>query len=302
MNAGWRDTNSYSTYVGPYWNHPDGLATWKDDDLSWAVSQATIKLYEDIRGNTDLSVDAFQVKKTLSIKKDIRNVLRQTYRLARALAKRKLDFLTIPGNIWLQYVYGIKPSLQSLHDAISHTTVHYVGTSKMFKGRVQVPRTVDVFIPSYLDGSWAARTTLQTSARCLIKCRMVIPDNTVTEAARLTSLNPASIAWELMPFSFVVDWFLNVGSYLRDTESRLIFNQYFKSGFQTTSWKEEGNLTGGRIDPRGFGYHSCWKVDKSTSRTVLYSLPPVQLPNFRVNLGAGRLLNAAALLTTFLRH
>lgn len=31
----------------------------------------------------------------------------------------------------------------------------------------------------------------------------------------LNSIDPATIAWELMPFSFVVDWFIPIGSYLR---------------------------------------------------------------------------------------
>jgi hypothetical protein len=33
-------------------------------------------------------------------------------------------------------------------------------------------------------------------------------------ASQLGVVNPASIAWELIPFSFIVDWFLNVGDFL----------------------------------------------------------------------------------------
>lgn len=35
-------------------------------------------------------------------------------------------------------------------------------------------------------------------------------------AQRLGLTNPAIVAWELVPFSFVVDWFVNVGDYLRN--------------------------------------------------------------------------------------
>jgi hypothetical protein len=35
-------------------------------------------------------------------------------------------------------------------------------------------------------------------------------------ASQLGFVNPAAIAWELVPFSFVVDWFVNVGEFLNN--------------------------------------------------------------------------------------
>jgi len=34
------------------------------------------------------------------------------------------------------------------------------------------------------------------------------------KASQLGFVNPVSVAWQLVPFSFVVDWFVNVGQFI----------------------------------------------------------------------------------------
>ena len=43
---------------------------------------------------------------------------------------------------------------------------------------------------------------------------MVISSPNSLKANQLGLVNPASVAWELIPFSFLVDWFLPVGKFL----------------------------------------------------------------------------------------
>lgn len=43
-------------------------------------------------------------------------------------------------------------------------------------------------------------------------------------AATYTSMNPASIRWETLPYSFVADWFVGIGDFLRSCESATIYN------------------------------------------------------------------------------
>lgn len=226
---------------------------------------------------------------------------RYAYRIKKSDSR---DYLKIPGDLWLQYVYGIKPTLTSIHDAIGVQKNHYCNLSRMFTGKRTNVRKDTVNLDYYLDGTWKAQVEIDSSVRVLYKCRLEIPDDSLTQAAQYTSLNPISIAWELMPYSFVIDWFINIGDYLRSVESRLIYSQYFKSGFKTTSWRYANVLAGSRKPiPNAvvFGTHTCFSSDTYCRREVLGSLPFPTWPALNPNLGASRLLSAAALLSTFLR-
>lgn len=47
-----------------------------------------------------------------------------------------------------------------------------------------------------------------------ILARVEVADPNARLASQLGFVNPAVVAWELVPFSFVVDWFVNVGDVL----------------------------------------------------------------------------------------
>lgn len=55
-------------------------------------------------------------------------------------------------------------------------------------------------------------------------------------------INPAEIAWELVPFSFVVDWFVPVGTFLSACTAR--FGQTFVSGTRTRWMSKDISRTG----------------------------------------------------------
>ena len=126
--------------------------------------------------------------------------------------------------------------------------------------------------------------------------------------ARWTSLNPVSIAWELTPYSFVVDWFYDLGGYLRNLETGLLYNTRFKSGYKSELYLWESD----EIAPMG-GTHAVgdnsWRIQACKQRTrrvqfyrtKLTSYPLPHLPRLDAKLGSSRLLSAASLLTQKLR-
>jgi len=112
--------------------------------------------------------------------------------------------------------------------------------------------------------------------------------------------DPATIAWELLPWSFVVDWSIPIGSYIgfRSTFGRTE-GVYVRSRFQWFSFR----ITGGVIaDPPGYiqtiddepiGSSSFYSLNRSITNTL-----EVNLPNFRNPLGNNpgtRLADAVAL-------
>jgi hypothetical protein len=89
-------------------------------------------------------------------------------------------------------------------------------------------------------------------------------------------VDPLSIAWEVVPYSFVVDWFLPVGTYL----SALSIIPRLKGRFLTTTRLAQ---KAGQFIPLGGGLEKdCGKVERwfVTRRTVSNSLS-VPMPTFK---------------------
>jgi len=112
-------------------------------------------------------------------------------------------------NYWLAYSYGWKPLAQSMYDLQSalgeewRRRTHLIeatGTT-MVDGHVEFP-----YNDFYEQGDYKAfcRTTLKAS----------ISNRDLYIISKLGLTNPISVAWELVPFSFVVDWFVPVGNTL----------------------------------------------------------------------------------------
>jgi len=122
--------------------------------------------------------------------------------------------------------------------------------------------------------------------------------------ARWSSLNPVAIGWELVPYSFVVDWFIDVGSYLRDLETYWLFNSIFRGGYKSTLFRGQLSGTCGYSDFFAANYFTAVKAIAATrnhkktqfNRVLLSSYPCPNLPRVNTDLSSGRLLTAAALL------
>jgi len=122
-------------------------------------------------------------------------------------------------------------------------------------------------------------------------------------AARSVGLtNPALIAWELVPFSFVVDWALPIGDYLNSLDAYLGFDSWYI----VTSVRSEGIWVGtGRspfptATPDRNGIENNFREYKrifSLSRTVsTEKLLPV-MPRFKDPTSLSHLATSLSLLT-----
>jgi len=119
-------------------------------------------------------------------------------------------------------------------------------------------------------------------------------------AANTGITNPQSIIWELVPYSFVVDWFLPVGNYLNnmDATNGLEFSRGFyaiktectytvvpESGF-VTNGSNVLHWTGGKIECYGTSYE----------RTILGGFPAMPTPKLKSPISLVHAANAIALL------
>lgn len=198
---------------------------------------------------------------------------------------------------WLEMRYGWLPFMSDAHSATmtlmdsleredTQTSTVKVGAYGDFS--TSDPVSVFMVSPAVFGPQEEVR---QCTHRILLKCK---PASGALPGS-FGLLNPAAVAWELTPLSFVGDWFFSIGDYLNglDTDLRIQFvsgatsvkMKYSKSGFVTT--------------PGWYGSYSTSGV--AVERTRSFSLPQLSIRDaFRpkCELNTKRLLDSAALLRT----
>jgi hypothetical protein len=279
--------------------------------LNNLYNEAIADMYEQLRSGDvgsglDLSIDTLQARQVAKMTADVikidkyRKQIGLNDRYYKALARGNTRALA---ELWLEFQYGWKPLVQSIYgtfDALMHRQLTTLGT---FTGRA---RQKTVSMNNYKDGFWpGSREVVVTreSYRCKVVCLFAIENNLAQRLSGYTSLNPASILWEMTRFSFVVDWVYDVGGYLKNLESGVLFRKGFKGGYVVYGYNVEnsGQLYGygGTVatslhSGSGTAYnHDRWK---RRSKLDLYPLP--YPPQFKLQLGLQRLMSAASLLRT----
>jgi len=113
--------------------------------------------------------------------------------------------------------------------------------------------------------------------------------------ANFTLGNPAEIAWELVPFSFVIDWGIPIGDYLSSLDA--LSSVTAISGTLTT----KTTCYGVGVGPINDGFDVTkqgFSSYKSHERQVLTSIPMSELPEWSPSMGLRRMTHALSLLTS----
>lgn len=252
-------------------------------------NSALSKLNEKVRGTLDLSIDLAQAGQTA-------RMFGATDKLL-LLAKLRLGGLSSVKAIssaWLEYRYGWSPLLSDIYGSLDESIRVVINNIERVKARssegigdkrnVSAPSSVGIFVGDVRhSGKYV----------CEIGVRFRTSGHNLN---RWASLNPVSIAWELTPYSFVVDWFLDIGGYIRNLETSLLYGNSFVDGYVTQGTFCDSVFTGFIKSAENNGTASCSLKYRNLNRTLLQSYPSPRMPSFKAELGSGRLLNAAALL------
>jgi len=204
---------------------------------------------------------------------------------------------------WLQLQYGWLPLLSDIHGASqaleSWPDRHNVEPTKVSSG---VSLTGDDNIIRQnrehyqLHFDWAKRIGL----------RYTVDQGSLRFAATVGLTNPLSIAWELTPFSFVVDWALPIGKSLNNLDATIGCN--FVDGYEneklvsviaaTTSHQvwTVGQFTDQYLAEGGIA------VQTTFIRSPIGGFPSVHMPTLKNPLTAQHCANALALLTQVFKH
>lgn len=304
-----------NSFSGIYKPIQTGLATQHAALMATADTDAYTKLIEELRGKLDVSVDLAQAGKTAGIGTAVQKSVVQLGRAVRAIKKDPLNatisIAKLTGEMRLIWVYGIKPTMQTVYQAVEESYNRMSRNGVWVKGRASANAIYTGGGSGWPDPGWTWKSEVTDNNGAEYALNVVIPNDSEPVAARWSSLNPVSITWELLPFSFVADWFLNVGDYIRNLESAIVYHRFFRWGYKSVRYsvycKQNASYvgtstSGALVDVRNLYYQGTTSLDRGMTRTVLTYFPLPPPIRWNPQLGAGRLLNAAALLSTAIRH
>lgn len=154
-----------------------------------------------------LALKNFNLTKFVEVLQVKRKTVRESFT---GRAKKWRSTASDMGGVWLEYSYGWKPLVEDIYNA--HQVLQQRPPSKVVKGRA---RGIAQFTQTDSLPHQVLTTVYRWTVRRLIQMHISIGNSTLWQANELGLTNPAAVAWELVPFSFVVDWFLPVGAYLQ---------------------------------------------------------------------------------------
>lgn len=175
-------------------------------------------------------------------------------------------------NAWLELHFGWVPLIKDIYDAVN------VLQSSIPSNTVRAVSGSDLRIPIVGNDF---RGLHKYSCLMKIQADVYISNPNLALANQLGLINPASVAWELVPFSFVVDWFLPVGNFLNSFTDLVGYEVKFP--FTTTLRTASTHLE----SPYPIFQ---WDTEAVRCSRVLglpsYQLRPVQFKGFSVARGA----------------
>ena len=306
--SGYIDFNLMPIGITPgwagYWD-PQGAPTRFFNKQNRCETECIVKL---IAGGAQLGAALAESRKTLSMISG--NVIRffAAYKAAkRGQWKKAAAALGIPTHSfkngskdisgrWLELQYGWLPLLGDITSTVEKLKGYSTATWKP----LCVTRTLDEVIneektivtPGYVN-LWRTKGTHSVRVQLWYN----VTDPRLHLLANLGLVNPLSVGWELVPFSFVLDWFLPVGTFLEAWTATLGCN--FLSGTVTTkAFGQERNYT--YWDESGSDYTSTGDTLQTNIVRGFHRMKYDTWPNpslyLKSPLTKGHMLNALALI------
>lgn len=302
--------NPYQGFVPAYLGQASmGLNSGSQSDYGWTAShdyRLLGKLREKVAGSSfNAGVFLGEGKQALKMVADSATRILRGYRAMRhgnfrdaanflTSGKKKQEAISrkTTSNSWLELQYGWLPLLCDVHDGaqflahhLNEPLVHTVVVRQRSNGPLTCTNPAGQYVESY-----AYREKVITAK---------LKEVGVYSLAGM--MDPLSVQWEIMPYSFIIDWFLPIGDWLsaRGLQSSL-------TGTFVTSTKSVRSFSGltGKMTAYGMSGFipstvSCRQKQVNFTRTVSNSLS-IPLPEV-VPLNRAyswrRAANAVALIT-----
>lgn len=251
--------------------------------------------------------------------KSIASIMYRLYRLVKALRhwdvgwmKRQLSARKL-SELWMEGRYFIRPLCKDMSDCVKalNKTLPLGKTRQTFRSGSNDTGSNDQSNVMYYDyaGYYRMMCTKSTQRVVSVRSGVLAALEDVSQASVWGLDRPLEMLWEIVPFSFVVDWFLNVGKTIaswtpkagiralaswlvvEDTISRGLYHSGFENYWAPTNvWENQISCGSGAY---------IFTVTKTTERipNPLRSI----IPSFQVRLDAAKLIDLAIWIRALMR-
>jgi hypothetical protein len=274
------------------------------------VAQAVAEVQQTM--NTVGSTAKTLAKAFLEIKKGKFVQGMKSLGLSRAIVKNKKKTLSPNKSVadnWLALQYGWLPLLSDIDGACKKLAQRQFPPVYKFKGRATTADSQQIFKTG--PATYGRFEWYELQYKCETEFMMAFckGNHTARTMSELGISDPALLVWELLPYSFVVDWFLPVGNYLASINytDGLVFKTGYVRQFSTNAWlcKVSGNKlhVGGPPEYNQTFFAATYLTSRNVwlSRTRLTSAPRPSIPQLKNPLSPTHMLNGLALLAKAFR-
>lgn len=206
---------------------------------------------------------------------------------------------------WLALQYGWKPLLSDIYGSCEELAAHNTGVKPdVYTVNASASTEYEGQYETGGDGDWIPpikwKGTGRVSGKGSISASIGSP--TIAGLSSFGVVNPVQLAWELLPWSFVVDWFLPVGQFIQNcsAEDGLAFSHGYISLLYDIKWNAKltrtsysnpisgwsGSLSGANHSAQVFGM----------VRSSLTAFPNASWPSFKDPFSPTHVANALSLL------
>jgi hypothetical protein len=202
-------------------------------------------------------------------------------------------------NVWLETQYGWTPFMSDVYDAtqaLMDLSEHETALHGVTRKKISSTRSYKLWVRDALADT-AMWTHVQDSLNAVWHWKPkagYIP-------SRFSLTNPASVAWELLPYSFVADWFVPIGDYLQFLDTPFTVDHVGGSYGTRREIRVTEQYGVGSTTVSGLGSTRMVYVN----RAPMTAIPVPKLADlwneFEQGLHGKRVLNALALLRQNLR-
>lgn len=215
-------------------------------------------------------------------------------------------FSTVPQR-WLELQYGWKPLLSDVYGSVDALTRRPSDNWIVTGTGLARERNNGVHSMEFTNaGSPAGQVDVSKSGwrGCYVRIDAIPENDLLMSLSSLGITNPALIGWELVPFSFVVDWFLPIGSFLESLDAMLGYGESYTSISAYAEMDAKINRTGRSIlrPAQGLKDETMVSVTPGSVRKVrlrrqaMSGVPLPTLPRLRDGRTLTRMANALSLL------